>query len=524
MGMITSWRLGVLAAFLAVGFPVRSAHAQGNDRSAPTGGRTALMGNTGIALGEDGASPFMNPATIVRVQDSSIAFSVNFFNFTDQHFSNWHQPGPPDAATFGNVALSGTGISSIGFNALPSTLCLFFTTAGEAVEGDLGLHMRQGRQKLAVCFGTLESQSTSLTALGFNGATPSGTTAQVQSVTDNFTRAHIGPTYSIAVTDRLALGLSLHGVLTNDSFTLDGSSITSLAAGGGVPSSLGSGGSGHSFDLTAILGATYRVGRFTLGLAGQVPSVHILGSYAGVLHESYAMGTTNDATVTNGSGSFSAPVPVRVGLGVGANLPRLTLEVDGSFDFGWSTAFSANVSGTTTTLGTAGPTNAPLNAVYNVPTHPVVNFAAGGEYFLATDLSLLGGLSTNLSALPGLTPAMTIGNLAPSRTNWLNASFGLGSYGSVGSFLVGAVLGFGWGQAIAINPYALPNTWGVIDTQSYSAMLVLAGSINFKSVKKAVTEVETVVKKGQENRNLPAQAPPAPPAPAPPTPAPPPPP
>jgi hypothetical protein len=490
------------------------ARAQGNDRSAPTGGRTALMGNTGIALGRDGASPFMNPATIVDIQDSSIAFSVNFFNFTDQHFSNWHQPsGPIDTAAFGNVALSGTGISSAGLNALPSTLCLFFTTSGEAFEADLHVHMRQGRQKLAICFATLESQSTNLPALSYDGMTPGGTTTQVQSIAESFTRVHIGPSYSIAATDHLAIGLSLHGVLTSDSFALNGSSVTSAVSGGAVQSALGAGGNGHSFDLTAILGATYRFGSVTVGLSGQVPSIHVLGSYSGVLDNSYAMGTTNQSTLTSGSGSFSAPVPVRVGLGVGAKLPGLTLEADGSLDFGWSSAFSTQVSGTATTLAATGPTTTALNATYTLPTNPVVNFAVGGEYFVASDLSLLGGLSTNLTSLPGLAPQMTVGNLTPSRTSWINASFGLGSYGAVGSFLVGTVLGFGWGQAIAINPYALPNTWGVVDTQSYSAMLVLAGSLNFKSFKKAVNEVESVVRRNQERKPAPASG--EPPAPAP---------
>jgi hypothetical protein len=484
-----------------------AARAQGNDRSAPTGGRTALMGNTGIALGEDGASPFMNPATIVRIHDSSVAFSVNFVSFSDEHFSDWHQPGGVDAKNFGNVGLTGTGVWSTNLNALPSTLCLFFTTAGAAVESDLGLTVRQGRQKLAVCFATLESQNTTLAALGFNGMTPAGTTAQVQSIAENFTRAQAGPTYSIALTDRFALGLSLDGVLTNDSFSLDSNGISSAVGGGSLGSTFGASGAGHSFDLAAIVGATYRFDRVTIGLSSQLPAVHVFGGYNGALHQSSAIGATNNESLVNGSGNFEALPPPRIGLGVGFKLPRFILEVDGSFDFGSSTAFSSSLTGTTTTFAATGPTNTPVAATYSMPTHPIGNVAVGGEYFLAPDLSLLGGVSTNLSSLPGLSPAQTLGNFTPERTNWINASFGLGSYGSVGSFLVGAVLGFGWGEGLAINPYVLPNNWAVVDTQSYSALLVLAGSINFKSVKKAMNEVETVVKKGPSKPEAPSSAP-----------------
>jgi hypothetical protein len=49
--------------FVTIGFSTRAVAAQGNDLSAPTGGRSALMGNTGVALARDGAAPFYNPAT-----------------------------------------------------------------------------------------------------------------------------------------------------------------------------------------------------------------------------------------------------------------------------------------------------------------------------------------------------------------------------------------------------------------------------------------------------------------------------
>jgi hypothetical protein len=495
--------------------------AQGNDRSAPTGGRTELMGNTGIALGEDGSAPFMNPATIVRIKDNALAFSVNFFDFDYTNLSGWHQPGTVDLTKFGAVNLNGTSISTASFNALPSTLCLFFTLAGATgptatTPSETSILARAGRQKLAFCVGTLEAQSANLPAVSFLGPTPAGTTAQAQSVAESWSRVYAGPTYSVAVTDALALGVSLHGVYTQDAFTLDGSSITSEAGGGAVQSSLGAGGNGHSFDFTAILGATYRFGPVTLGLSGQLVPLHVFGSYSGVLHNSFAAVTTNNATLTAGSGNFSASPPIRIGLGVGAKRPRFTAEADASFDFAWDSSLSTTLTGTATTLTATGATEAPVcnpmtagaqcsSATYTVPTHSVFNAGVGGEYFISPDFSVLGGFSTNLTSLPGLTPTMTLGNLATTRTNWLNASFGIGSYGAAGSILIGTVLGFGWGQAIALNPYVLPNNFSVVDTQSYSALLVLAGAVNFRSVGRAVQEVESVVSTG--NPDAPVKTP-----------------
>ena len=67
------------------------AHAQANPRSAPIGGRSALMGGTGVALARDGSAPFLNPATILNISDSGLAFSVNFYSFQASRLT-----GPPD--------------------------------------------------------------------------------------------------------------------------------------------------------------------------------------------------------------------------------------------------------------------------------------------------------------------------------------------------------------------------------------------------------------------------------------------
>jgi hypothetical protein len=485
----------LLSLVVAHGLASPVAYAQGNDRSAPTGGRSALMGNTGIAFGSDGAAAFMNPATVVGIRDQAIAFSVNFLDFNNTHTSSWHQPGTVDASKFGPVNLGGTDISTAGFSPLPSTLCLFFTIAGPTGHDEASLFAR-GRQKLAFCFGTLESRSFSLPAVSFLGKTSAGTTSQAQSVAESWNRVQAGPTYSFALTDRLALGLSLHVVSTSDSFSLDGASITSEVGGGAVQTSLESGGHGQAFDMTAIVGATYRFGKVTVGLSSQLVPVHLFGNYNGVLQNSYAAVTTHDSALTVGSGSFWASLPIRVGVGVGIKQRRFTAEVDASFDVPWGSEASTSLTGSTTTLTATGATMAPLTASYTIPSHPVFNAAIGGEYFVSQSFSLLSGFSTNFSSVPGLAPSMTLGNLAPERMSWVNTSLGIGSYGSAGSILIGVVLGYGRGQAIALNPYVLPNNWSVVDTWAYDALFVLAGAINVGSMSRAVQEVQSVISTG----------------------------
>ena len=57
----------------------------------------------------------------------------------------------------------------------------------------------------------------------------------------------------------------------------------------------------------------------------------------------------------------------------------------------------------------------------------IVNIGVGAEVFTSRRLSLLGGLSTDLSAVPKTDPRGTLFNYFPARTNRVAASFGVGS-------------------------------------------------------------------------------------------------
>jgi hypothetical protein len=480
------------------------AYAQGNELSAPTGGRSALMGNTGVALARDGSAPFLNPATIVRIDNNSLAFSVNFYTFSGTTYSGWHQPAPADASRFGNVALKGTSISNNGFHILPSTLCLFFTVRGVTAQGieDGGLH--RGRQKLALCFGSTEYQDVALPALAFQGNTSLGMTAQTQSIARTWNRFHAGPTYSVSLSDALAVGLSLHGVYTSETYVLDSSSITSAETGGSVQSSLGAGGAAHAFDLTAILGAAYHIGKVTLGASVQLPSLHLFGNYDATLHSEYGIAGTDTATLTSGSGNFYASPPMRFAIGGGAEWQRIAVELDESFQLPLASIHSS-VSGSTTSLTGSTASAASFNAEYSIRERPALNTAVGAEYFVSKSFSVLGGASTSLTTLPPLSPTMSLGNLVQARTSSASGSLGIGSYGGGADLLIGVQCGYAWGQSIAINPYALPNDWAVVDTRSYSVMLILAGATDLRAIGRAVEKVEKAVTTG--NPELPPTPP-----------------
>ncbi|HEY2734426.1 MAG TPA: hypothetical protein VGI70_10600, partial [Polyangiales bacterium] len=324
-------RLGLLGLVI-VSTSTTRAHAQGNDLLAPAGGRSALMGGTGVALGRDGAAPFYNPATIVGIRDQRLAFSVNFYSLDLIHFSRFHQPSSVDSSAFGDAMLDRTGLLVSTFRVLPSTLCLFFTLNDLAklsgAEPADGPSEPMPRSKLAICFASLESEDVDLQAIRFTGTTGAGATSQVQSLQRRWNRTYVGPTYSTHLSDAIAIGGSLQIAYSYSSFGIDGTSLSDRLGGGSIASALGTSGSGFSFELTAVLGATYHADNFSLGVSLRVPSLHLLGVYDGTLNRSTS-GADDDAALTiNAHGALRSSAPMRAAIGGGFVWNHLTVELD----------------------------------------------------------------------------------------------------------------------------------------------------------------------------------------------------
>lgn len=474
--------------------------AQGNDLAAPAGGRATLMGNTGVALGRDGSAPFYNPATIVRIRDERLAFSVNFYSLTLTDLPDWHQPRRLDSERFGDVSLPHRDLVDLNFRPLPSTLCLFFTLedltelalnavgAGDAGERDTRAQRPTGK-KLAVCFATLESEDFDVQAIRFRTTTPAGASSHVQSLTRRWSRTYLGPTYSVSLSSRLAVGGSLQVVYSHDSFGIHSESVSAQLDGTGLGSSLSSAGSGRSFELTGTLGATYRIGRVTLGASLRLPSLHVYGDYEATFAQSYSSSDQDMAQLIEGSGSMSAAPPTRLALGIGVALDRWTFELDGALSVPLQRQLYADLNLSTSTLASSGVDRAQSSERYQVRGQPVFNPSFGMEYFFTAGLSLLAGVSANFSSIERLDPVRSVGNLVHARTSHVSASLGLGSYWSGGELLFGLQLDYGWGRALGVNPFTIPNDWSVIDVRAYTLLFVISGSTNLNSIVRALNTI-----------------------------------
>jgi hypothetical protein len=468
-----------------------TAMAQGNYRLAPVGGRTTLVGGTGLAFGRDSASAFLNPATIVRVDAGRLAFSVNFYSVSVVTAERWYQPGPVDRARFGEVQTDDASITNADFDALPGSLCLFFRMAdipllARATSKDL----RERQARLGLCLATVQSSNYAFNAEDYARSGPFGRTRQAGSIRQTFRRFAVGPSYAMYVDDHLALGASLHFSRASFRSFIDNSTTTFGPGPAPINSGYFATSRGDSHELNATLGATYRMGNQTVAISVEAPSLHLFGS-GGLHNYTHYDGHSAGAATANtaAAGSFTAQTPLRVGIGTGYEAAWGSAELNVSFHVPVGGAYEAKLAGRAYESGPAGTVDRPVSLDLLARSRGVVNIGVGGEVFLTPRVSFLGGVSTDLSSVPNGALGKDPMSYYPANTDRIAASFGYGSHGEGGDLLIGGELSYGWGERLAVNPYQLPSRLETTDERTYALLLVIAGSTSFKNIRRAVDDV-----------------------------------
>jgi hypothetical protein len=303
-----------VATVVALALPV-PASAQSNYRLAPIGGRSQLLGGTGMVYGRDATASFLNPATAVLVDDERLSFSVNFYQMSFVYAPRWYEPGPIDREKFGNLELSSSTMTDLEFNALPSSLCIFFR-AGDVPFLRREKDPRIGEARMGLCFATTQSQSFNFAAEGFSEEKATSVTRQAQTLSQSYTRFAAGPTYAMHVTRALSIGASLHASLSSHRSLLAGSATTYGSSPAPINSMFYGGSRGDSFQLEGLVGATMRWGKQTVGLSVKSPSVHVYG-VGGANQQAHFDGAGSGTSVISATGSFVSRSPMRVGIGSG---------------------------------------------------------------------------------------------------------------------------------------------------------------------------------------------------------------
>jgi len=480
------------AASVAIASAPGTAAAQANYKLAPVGGRTTLVGGTGLVYGRDSASAFLNPATVVHIDPGRLAFSVNFYEVSVFTSSSWYRPGPVDRDTFGEIGGSRATMTTADFDALAGSLCIYLRIA------DIALLARERKKdhgenqaRLGLCLASVQNTGFALNLEDHVQPTLSGAARQAQTVRQSFRRIAVGPTYGMYITNALAFGASLHLTRTSYRSLFETTASSSAPRGGSIASSFFSSGHGDSYDLSATLGLIYRIGaRQMVALALEIPSIHVggLGGLNRVAHHEGAAGSGTDTTTARGD--FASYAPLRIALGTGVERSWGSAEVNVSYHLPLGPDYRATLDGRVASTGI--PEHGEVLR-FSTQSHGVVNLGVGGEVLVAPYLGLLGGVGTDLSTVKGGTLANDPMGYFPSRTHRVTTSFGLGSHGEGGDLLIGGELSYEWGDRLTVDSYQLPARFGSVDSDRVALLLVIAGTTSFKAIKRAVNDITNAV-------------------------------
>ena len=469
---------------------VSLASAQGNHRLAPVGGRTTLVGGTGLVYANDSAAAFLNPATVVRIESGRLAFAVSFYQLTLAKAPRWYQPGAIDRATFGDVPSEGASTHNTDIDGLPGNLCLYLPIADIKVFArEASEELRARRARLGLCLANVERGSYTFNEESYAQAGPFGVSRQASSVRQTFSRFVIGPTYSMYIDNALAVGASLHFNRTSVRRSI-GNTSTLYGSGAAISSVLSNAARGDAHAVSATIGATYRIGsRQTVAAVIEVPSVHLFGS-GGMSNFSHFDGPGGSGTSSvAASGSFATQTPWRFALGTGIAGAWGSAELNVSFHTPVGEAYRADLEGRS--YEARGPSSADRSAslALSARSRGAVNIGIGGEYFFSPGLSVLAGLGTDISAVPRGALGRDAFTYFSADTHRAFTSFGVGSHGTGGDLLLGGELAYGWGEQLATNAYVLPPRVEATRLTQIQVMFVLAGSTSLRNITRAVQDV-----------------------------------
>ena len=440
------------------------------------------MGGTGVALGVDGAAPFLNPATITRIEASRLAFSARFYRYSQTRLDDFHAAGPVDprfsASNFDDTTVVDNSVHSV-----PDSVCYFFPAIGGMSRA----------QRLSLCLATTEEQELSLKAEGFRDDSAGLRIDQNQHYDVSWSRFNFGPTWGIALSDDLAVGASLMIAYSRYKHTILASSVVADdATGAASTSSYESVISAYSWDFAPRLGATYQLSDpISVGLSLTVPLVHLFGG----VRETYMNELDATRAQWSGDGDFDARPPFQVSLGVGGEWESVRLEADMFLTPGSSEYADGVIDRNQVTVENGLVTGrSTVAAPIRESSDTVVNLAVGAEVFVAQRLSLLAGAQTDVNALSELEPDAEHSRVFRTRLDYYRAGVGVCSYTDFGDLMLGLRFDYGTGRASPVNTLAVPPALGSSSVRELGFMLVLAGSVSWRSITQAAGDVGDAVR------------------------------
>lgn len=448
-------------------------YAQANYDGALIGGRSSLMGGTGVAAGTDAAALTQNPATTIDIEGTSFVFSTfaaQFSRRTLEPDSQFDAAFLPDDSTLGETQI----------DVLPNATCLFLDLHRER-------RRRRGAHKLSFCITEPERTEFDIRnrALVERGAARGG--FQTRFVQQFWSKHVYSAGWAYGITDWLSVGIT--PMLENVSFE-DSEAVTTIVSESSddpigsnarnVTSIMNK--KASSFALSGLLGFQVQLGkRWTFGVSAQPPSLPITGSYEASRSAETTSSEASEYMQETGDARFR--YPLRIAAGLAGVLPFGTFEFDAYFHSGKSNFAQIDSTRDILSIDTDGfvsdLASEPVSIRESV--RPTLNVGFGVDIPFEKNWSFLSGVLTDFSGLtPRKSGVYADDALFRSRINSVQASLGVAWMPRVGSIMLGVRGHYGEGELALSDPRTLPTQRIAADQKLWGLALVLSGQLSLE--------------------------------------------
>lgn len=464
-----SWAAGALL----LGVTGR-AEAQANYDAALIGGRSSLLGGTGVAAGTDAAAPLQNPATTVDILGTSFVFSTFFMQLFSRHVA-------VDRAAIAEIERGAAELNETQLRVLPNSTCLFADLARPK-------GTQRGAHKLSVCVAEPERQDFELASRVLAETVDARSGYQNRQIAQQFSKRVYAVGWAFSPAEQLSIGVTpmLQEVNFKDTETVS-TLISEQPDLGDVVGSTGTSTASlltkraSAFGLSALFGLRYLPARdWKMGVSLETPTLHLAGSYSAV--RSSESTTDDQAEYLQDEGSARFTYPLRVALGLAGKLGKVGFETNAYVHTG--RADFASVSATRDHVQLAGGTFESIDqggVEFEERVRPVVNVGVGFEIPLSGDWSLLTGALTDFSGLaPRQTGSSVDDLLFRSRYDAIHASLGVSWTPRIGSILLGVRGLYGAGEITDTNLGVSPPERRAFEQTLWGVSLVISGQITLE--------------------------------------------
>jgi hypothetical protein len=459
----------VLAAFgLCLG-ATRLARAQANYDAALIGGRSSLMGGTGVAGGTDAAAPLQNPATTVDIEGTSFVFSSVFLQYSTR-------------SSRGNVANTSatSDLSQTQFTALPNSTCLFADVAGQK-------HVRSGRHKLSICLTEPEQENFALDAKVLVNDDPNATLFQNRHIAQEFSKKVYAAGWAYGVNEWLSVGVTpmLQQIDYSDqeaiaTLTADAGGTNPLIGAQGQSATTTSARRGSAFAGSALFGVqiTPRPGWKT-GISLETPGLFFGGSYSAVRSAEGALGS--EEQYMQERGTFRAQYPLRAAFGVAGRLPWFSFEANAYLHGARNDFIQIETSRDTVSFtGDVVSSRSSEDTKTLEGVRPVMNLGLGIQVPVHREWAVLGGFLTDFGGLTPRKSGPADDLVFRSRRDRVHASVGVAWHPPAGTIMFG-VRGFvGQGQLAVASALSADSTRQILNEDEWGLSLVISGQLSLE--------------------------------------------